>query len=200
MGNANKKEVQKVTINKNHWEKCQEKIIGNLLWAFILFEPQQHLWKEGPRVQRSAKFPLGSNAMMPTTVGSKQASWWLRGERLDSKTPAGDALWQNQTWQAEASTSAVISRQKSWVTCLVCSWDATVCQRKSKHMFKPKGENYFEWSRWRRRPSIPDETRTAFPCYGTVWWNASWSHMHGECLLYFEKLDLGGLPQNWPLA
>lgn len=29
------------------------------------------------------------------------------------KTPAGDALWQNQTWQAEAFTSAVISKLKS---------------------------------------------------------------------------------------
>lgn len=37
MGNTNKKEVQKETINKNHREKCQEKIVGILLWEFIHF-------------------------------------------------------------------------------------------------------------------------------------------------------------------
>lgn len=148
----------------------------------------------------AAKLLLGSNAMMPITVGSKQVSWQLRGECLDSKAPAGVALWQNQTWQAEASTSAVISKQRSWMTYLVCSWDATVCQRKSKHMFKPQGKNYPAWSRWCRLLSIPDETGAAFPCYGTVWWNANWLHMHGKCLLYLETLDLGHLPQNWPLT
>lgn len=58
------------------------------------------------------------------------------------KTPAGDVPWQNQTWQAEAFSSAVISKQKSQTTYLVCSWDATACQRKSRHMFKPQRRTY----------------------------------------------------------
>lgn len=85
-----------------------------------------------------------------------EASMWEDGweEKVwIHKTPAGNALWQNPTWQAEACTSAVISKQKSQATYFVCSWESTVCQRKSRHMVKPQGKTCLEWWRW-LRPSF----------------------------------------------
>ena len=101
--------------------------------------------REDPRVKWSAKLLFGS---WQFEASMWEDSWerkvWIQ------KTPAGDALWQNQTWQAEAFTSAVISKQKSQTTYLVCSWDAIVCQRKRRHMVKPQGRTCYEWLRWLR--------------------------------------------------
>lgn len=67
--------------------------------------------REDRGVKWSAKLLFGSWQF--------EASMWedsWEREVWIQKTPAGDALWQNQTWQAEASTSAAISKQRSQTT------------------------------------------------------------------------------------
>lgn len=150
--------------------------------------------RENPWVKLSAKLLLGSNAMMPTTF---EENMWEDGweERVwIQNTPAGDALWNNQTWQAEAFTSAVISQQKSWMTHWVCSWHATVEEQAYVQAIREKLRwEWSEWARWLRLLYIPNKTGAALLCYGMAWLNVSWLKMHGECLLYLNTLHLGGL-------
>lgn len=146
-------ENKKTHRNKRAKRRLRRPSCSTIMWELILSQTQHHPAKVDLRVEQSAKSLFGINTMMPTQW---EANMWADGwEERDciQKSPAGDAPWQNQTWQVEAFTSAVVSKQKSQMTYLICFPDTAVCQRKSRHMFKPPGRTYSEWLRWLRLPS-----------------------------------------------